>query len=74
MSYSIRPQSTIPICLDLGTDTQKYLDDPLYLGLRQKRVPENDMTEFMDEFMREMSAAFPKLLVQFEVRYALIGI
>ncbi|KAJ7167426.1 hypothetical protein C8R43DRAFT_985266 [Mycena crocata] len=62
----IRPQSTIPICLDLGTNTQKYLDDPLYLGLRQKRVPTEEMTAFMDEFMHEMSIAFPKLLVQFE--------
>jgi Malic enzyme, N-terminal domain len=50
-------------------NTQKFLDDPFYLGLRQKRVPEVEMTEFMDEFMREMTAAFPKLLVQFEVRY-----
>ncbi|KAF9269657.1 malic enzyme [Marasmius fiardii PR-910] len=62
----IRPESTIPICLDLGTNTQKYLDDPFYLGLRQKRVPEKEMTEFMDEFMYEMSRVFPKLLVQFE--------
>ncbi|KAK1225089.1 hypothetical protein PQX77_011958 [Marasmius sp. AFHP31] len=62
----IRPESTIPICLDLGTNTQKYLDDPLYLGLRQKRVPEKEMTEFMDEFMYEMARTFPKLLVQFE--------
>lgn len=62
----IRPESTIPICLDLGTNTQKYLDDPLYLGLRQKRVPEKEMTEFMDEFMYEMSRTFPKLLIQFE--------
>ncbi|KAK7044502.1 malic enzyme [Favolaschia claudopus] len=62
----IRPHSTIPICLDLGTNTQKYLDDPLYLGLRKKRVPTAEMTEFMDEFMYEMSQAFPKLLVQFE--------
>jgi hypothetical protein len=54
--------------LDLGTNTQKYLDDPLYLGLRQRRVPEKEMTEFMDEFMFEMTRAFPKLLVQFEVR------
>jgi malate dehydrogenase (oxaloacetate-decarboxylating)(NADP+) len=65
----IRPSSTIPICLDLGTDTQKYLDDPLYLGLRQKRVPREVMTEFMEEFMYEMSKNFPKLLVQFEVRH-----
>lgn len=33
----IRPESTVPICLDLGTNTQKYLDDPLYLGIRQRR-------------------------------------
>ncbi|KAJ6603408.1 malic enzyme [Mycena vulgaris] len=62
----IRPDSTIPICLDFGTDTQKYLDDPLYLGLRQKRIPTEEMTEFMDEFMHEISVIFPKLLVQFE--------
>ncbi|KAI0754223.1 malic enzyme [Daedaleopsis nitida] len=62
----IRPESTVPICLDLGTDTQRYLDDPLYLGLRQKRVPMKVMDDFMDEFMREMAAAFPKLLIQFE--------
>ncbi|KAI0918429.1 hypothetical protein AcV5_002423 [Taiwanofungus camphoratus] len=62
----IRPSSTVPICLDLGTNTQKFLDDPLYLGLRQPRVPTEEMTEFMDEFMHEMSAVFPKLLIQFE--------
>jgi malate dehydrogenase (oxaloacetate-decarboxylating)(NADP+) len=66
--FRIRPESTIPICLDLGTNNQKYLDDPLYLGLRQKRVSDEVMTEFMEEFMYEMSRAFPKLLVQFEVR------
>jgi Malic enzyme, N-terminal domain len=64
---SIRPPSTIPICLDLGTNNQEFLDDPLYLGLRQRRVSGPEMTEFMDEFMHEMSVAFPKLLVQFEV-------
>ncbi|KXN92133.1 NADP-dependent malic enzyme [Leucoagaricus sp. SymC.cos] len=62
----IRPQSTIPICLDLGTNTERYLEDPFYLGLRQKRVSDKEMTEFMDEFMHEMSVAFPKLMIQFE--------
>ena len=69
MELRIRPSSTVPICLDLGTDNQKFLDDPLYLGLRQKRVAEKEVTEFMDEFMREITAAFPKLLVQFEVQF-----
>lgn len=62
----IKPCSTIPICLDLGTNNQKFLDDPLYLGSRQRRVSGAEMIEFMDEFMHEMSLAFPKLLVQFE--------
>lgn len=64
---SIRPHSTIPICLDLGTNNQKFLDDPLYLGLRRRRVSDPEMNEFMDELMREMKSIFPKLLVQFEV-------
>lgn len=64
----IRPSSTIPICLDLGTNNQNFLDDPLYLGLRQRRVSDQVMTEFMEEFMHAMSRTFPKLLVQFEVR------
>ncbi|KAF8531081.1 malic enzyme [Gautieria morchelliformis] len=62
----IRPQSTIPICLDLGTNNSENLNDPFYLGLRRKRVTDAEMTEFMEEFMREMSLAFPQLLVQFE--------
>jgi malate dehydrogenase (oxaloacetate-decarboxylating)(NADP+) len=66
--FRIRPSSTIPICLDLGTNNQNSLDDPLYLGLRQRRVSDEDMTAFMEEFMLEMSRAFPKLLVQFEVQ------
>lgn len=64
--HSIRPESTLPICLDLGTNTQQFLDDPFYLGARHKRVATEVMTEFMEEFMHEMSVAFPKLLVQFE--------
>ncbi|KZT01066.1 malic enzyme [Laetiporus sulphureus 93-53] len=62
----IRPSSTIPICLDLGTNNEQFLADPLYLGLRQTRVPREEMTEFMEEFMHEMSTIFPNLLVQFE--------
>lgn len=62
----IRPESTIPICLDLGTNNQKFLDDPFYLGNRHQRVSDKEMEVFMDEFMYEMSRAFPKLMVQFE--------
>ena len=33
----IKPTTTLPICLDLGTNTEKYLNDPLYLGIRRRR-------------------------------------
>ncbi|KAH8091663.1 malic enzyme [Cristinia sonorae] len=62
----IRPESTVPICLDLGTNNKEFLQDPLYLGLRHERVSAEVAQEFMDEFMYEMSQVFPKLLVQFE--------
>ncbi|TEB34114.1 malate dehydrogenase [Coprinellus micaceus] len=62
----IRPLSTIPICVDVGTNNQAFLDDPFYLGLRQKRISEPEMDEFMDEFMHEMTQAFPKMMIQFE--------
>ncbi|TFK22450.1 malate dehydrogenase [Coprinopsis marcescibilis] len=62
----IRPDSTVPICLDLGTNNEEFLADPFYLGLRQKRLTGPIMDEFMDEFMHEMSVTFPKMMIQFE--------
>jgi hypothetical protein len=66
---SIRPESTVPICLDFGTNNKKLLDDQFYLGLRQNRVGDEEMTAFMDEFMQAMADVFPKLVIQFEVRF-----
>ncbi|KAA1469764.1 malate dehydrogenase [Dentipellis sp. KUC8613] len=62
----IRPTSTVPICLDLGTNTEKYLNDPLYIGVRRPRPDAQEMDEFMTEFMEAMREVFPNLLVQFE--------
>ena len=43
----IKPTTTLPICLDLGTNTEKVHNDPLYLGLRRRRpdTPEVSLTE-----------------------------
>ncbi|KAL0960632.1 hypothetical protein HGRIS_005661 [Hohenbuehelia grisea] len=62
----LRPTSTLPICLDLGTNTERFLKDPLYIGLRRSRPNIAEMDAFMDEFMEAMTDVFPKILVQFE--------
>lgn len=49
----VRPSTTVPICLDLGTNTQKFIDDPLYLGLRRKR-PDTE------EVIKHCFKKFPK--------------
>ncbi|KAG6814269.1 hypothetical protein H0H92_015384 [Tricholoma furcatifolium] len=62
----IKPETTVPICLDLGTNTEKFLEDPLYIGVRRKRPGVEEMDGFMNEFIEAMTEVFPSLLVQFE--------
>ncbi|KAI9095466.1 malic enzyme [Phlyctochytrium arcticum] len=60
------PATTLPITLDLGTNNQTYLNDPLYLGLRQKRPTDEDFFSFFDEVMESLHRKWPKMLIQFE--------
>ncbi|KAF4509582.1 hypothetical protein G6O67_003742 [Ophiocordyceps sinensis] len=62
----IHPDKTLPIVLDCGTDNETNLKDPLYLGLRQKRVSQSAQQEFMDEFMEAVKDVYPEMVVQFE--------
>ncbi|CAL3968686.1 unnamed protein product [Diplocarpon coronariae] len=62
----IHPEKTLPIVLDCGTANEDNLRDPLYLGLRQKRVSPEVALEFMDEFMAAVKQVYPNMLVQFE--------
>ncbi|KAI9322444.1 hypothetical protein BX666DRAFT_1894814 [Dichotomocladium elegans] len=62
----IDPRKTLPIILDFGTNTERYLNDPLYLGLRQKRPNDEEFYTAMDTVMRGLNEVFPNILVQFE--------
>lgn len=61
-----RPERSLPIMFDAGTNNIKYLDDPLYLGLNQKRVDDKTYYEAMDEFLMAVQDKWPNCLVQFE--------
>ncbi|KAJ6261491.1 hypothetical protein Dda_4161 [Drechslerella dactyloides] len=62
----IDPERTLPIVLDLGTENEENLRDPLYLGLRQRRVPKQEAIDFMDEFMAATAEVYPDMIIQFE--------
>ncbi|KAG0144604.1 hypothetical protein CROQUDRAFT_47121 [Cronartium quercuum f. sp. fusiforme G11] len=62
----IRPWATVPICIDLGTDNEKNLSDPFYLGLRMRRRSKAEAEIFMDEFMAAVHETFPELVIQHE--------
>ncbi|XP_059456140.1 NAD-dependent malic enzyme 59 kDa isoform, mitochondrial [Corylus avellana] len=62
----INPQRILPVMLDVGTNNQKLLEDPLYLGLRQPRLEEEEYLSIVDEFMEAVFTRWPKAIVQFE--------
>jgi malate dehydrogenase (oxaloacetate-decarboxylating) len=62
----IHPNRTLPVVLDCGTDSEKLLNDDLYLGLRQKRVRGKRYDKFVDEFVQSARKLFPKAYIHFE--------
>jgi malate dehydrogenase (oxaloacetate-decarboxylating)(NADP+) len=62
----VPPQYCLPIVLDVGTNNQVLLDDPLYLGLRQNRVRGEEYMAFVDEFVDAVQSLYPKCCIQWE--------
>ncbi len=62
----IHPARTLPVSLDVGTNNQELLDDPLYLGWRQKRIKGDEYLELVDEFVAAASKVFPGVVIQWE--------
>jgi malate dehydrogenase (oxaloacetate-decarboxylating)(NADP+) len=62
----IDPELCLPVMLDVGTNNEALLNDPYYIGLRQKRMCGAAYDEFMDEFVTAARKTFPGVLLQFE--------
>ncbi len=62
----IDPNRALPVMLDVGTDRQSLLDDPLYVGNRHHRAKAAEYDRFVDAFVGAVSRIFPKALLHWE--------
>ncbi|MFO7883326.1 MAG: NAD-dependent malic enzyme [Desulfobacteraceae bacterium] len=62
----IAPWHCLPISLDVGTNSQTLLNNPRYLGYRQKRLSGDAYNEFIEKFAKAFKAVFPNSLCQWE--------
>jgi malate dehydrogenase (oxaloacetate-decarboxylating) len=62
----IHPNETLPILLDVGTNNEERLRDPLYIGWRHERIRGDDYDAFIEEFIAAVSERWPDVLLQWE--------
>lgn len=62
----INPHHALPIQLDVGTNNEKLLSDPMYLGWRHERIQGQAYDDFVDEFVTMLTQAFPEVFLHWE--------
>lgn len=62
----ISPAYALPVMLDVGTNNEALLSDPMYMGCRHRRINEQQYHEFVDAFMQGVKRRWPNALIQFE--------
>jgi malate dehydrogenase (oxaloacetate-decarboxylating) len=62
----LHPATTLPVVLDVGTDNQDCLADPLYVGWRHERVRGQDYDDFVEAFVSAVGRRWPHVLLQWE--------
>ena len=62
----VNPRRVIPVSLDVGTDNEGLLNDPLYIGNRHARIRGEAYDAFIEKYLQTASSLFPRALLHFE--------
>ncbi|OKY25914.1 MULTISPECIES: NAD-dependent malic enzyme [Thalassotalea] len=62
----ISPAYCLPVMLDVGTNNEKLLNDPMYMGTRKPRIDQQAYDEFVDLFVQAVKRRWPHVMLQFE--------
>jgi malate dehydrogenase (oxaloacetate-decarboxylating) len=62
----IPPEQCLPILLDAGTDNEKLLHEPIYIGWQHKRVRGQEYDDFVEAFVTAVQKRWPRILLQWE--------
>ena len=62
----IHPSRVIPVSLDVGTNNEALLNDPLYLGNRHARIRGERYDSFIEKYLQTAARLFPDALLHFE--------
>lgn len=66
IAAGVNPLHTLPVLLDVGTNNQQLLDDPLYLGWRNPRITGEEYDNFINQFVNAIKETFPKVYLHWE--------
>jgi len=62
----IHPASTLPVCIDVGTNNESLLGDPMYIGVRKRRLRGEAYYDLIERFIQGVRRVFPRALLQWE--------